>query len=189
MTLTEEKELLEKIKKDSTQFGILFDHYYKPIFGYVFRRVARYSLTQDIVAETFLKAFLKIKDFEWQGIPVLAWLYRIATNEVNYYFRKQKYNPVLYQSVLNPELMHFSTSVEEEAQLENELQEHEEFRIIQAQLQTLDTKYQEVIALRFFEKKDIKEISGILGKPEGTIKSLLSRGLEKLRNRLPDDRI
>ena len=51
----------------------------------------------------------------------------------------------------------------------------------------MDTKYQEVIAFRYFEAKDIREISEILGKPEGTIKSLLSRGLEKLRKKIHDD--
>jgi RNA polymerase sigma-70 factor (ECF subfamily) len=43
-------------------------------------------------------------------------------------------------------------------------------------------RYQEVITLKFFEKKKLKEISEILGKKEGTIKSLLHRGLEKLKN-------
>jgi len=36
--------------------------------------------------------------------------------------------------------------------------------------------------LRFFEKKKIKEICEILGKKEGAVKSLLHRGLEKLKN-------
>ena len=45
----------------------------------------------------------------------------------------------------------------------------------------MDLKYQEVIALRYFESKDIREIGEILNKPEGTVKSLLLRGLEKLR--------
>ena len=45
----------------------------------------------------------------------------------------------------------------------------------------LSVKYQEVLTLRYFENKQIKEISEILGKREGTVKSLLHRGLEKLR--------
>jgi RNA polymerase sigma-70 factor (ECF subfamily) len=45
----------------------------------------------------------------------------------------------------------------------------------------LQLKYQEVIVLRFFEDKQLKEIGEILGKREGTVKSLLHRGLEKLR--------
>ena len=46
----------------------------------------------------------------------------------------------------------------------------------------MPVKYQEVIALKYFEEKSIKEISEILGKKEGTIKSLISRGLQKLRD-------
>jgi RNA polymerase sigma-70 factor, ECF subfamily len=48
-------------------------------------------------------------------------------------------------------------------------------------LKKLNVKYQEVISLRYFEKKAILEIAEILDKKEGTVKSLLSRGLEKLK--------
>jgi len=48
-------------------------------------------------------------------------------------------------------------------------------------LKTLPVAYQEVIALRYFEGKELKEICLILNMKEGTLKSLLSRGVEKLR--------
>jgi RNA polymerase sigma-70 factor (ECF subfamily) len=63
---------------------------------------------------------------------------------------------------------------------EEELQRNEKFLILQKSITMLPIKYQEVITLRFFENKQVKEISEILGKREGTIKSLLHRGLEKL---------
>jgi RNA polymerase sigma-70 factor (ECF subfamily) len=56
-----------------------------------------------------------------------------------------------------------------------------EFSEIQKRLSNLDVKYQEVIALRFFEEKSLREIAAILNKKDGTIKSLLSRGLKKLK--------
>jgi RNA polymerase sigma-70 factor (ECF subfamily) len=65
--------------------------------------------------------------------------------------------------------------------LEEELTRNEEFLQVQRKLKTIDTKYQEVIALRFFEGKDNKQIAEILNKPEGTVKSLLSRAIEKLK--------
>ena len=49
---------------------------------------------------------------------------------------------------------------------------------------TLDPKYQDVISLRYYEQKSIREIAIILGKKEGTIKSLLSRGLDKVREQI-----
>ncbi len=176
----EEKELLEKIQADQSQFGILFDHYYQPIFGYVFRRIADYDLARDISAETFLKAFLKIKSFQWKGISLSSWLYRIANNETNKYFRKLKYKPDKLGSIVKGESFFVFIDNGREA-LEEELVMHQEFLDVHRNLKKLDIKYQEVIALRYFEGKDNKQIAGILEKPEGTVKSLLSRGIEKLK--------
>jgi RNA polymerase sigma-70 factor (ECF subfamily) len=50
-------------------------------------------------------------------------------------------------------------------------------------LKTLPIKYQEVISFKYFEGKENKEIAEILLIKEGTLKSLISRGLEKLRKK------
>ena len=65
---------------------------------------------------------------------------------------------------------------------QEKLKQHQDFLKIQKEIFKLPIRYQEVITLRFFEKKKLKEISEILGKKEGTIKSLVHRGLEKLKN-------
>jgi len=181
MTLEQEHELLLRIQSNKEEFGTLFDHYYKPIFGYLFRRTGDYDLAKDMAAETFLRAYLKIPSFSWKGISLSAWLYKIATNEANQAFRKKKYKPVTLESILDYELLRQTDVEEERTALETEWKAHRDFILVQQGLKRMDLRYQEVIALRYFESKDIREISEILGKPEGTIKSLLSRGLEKLR--------
>ncbi len=182
MTAEEEKELLKLIKKDPQAFAVLYDNYYNPIFSYVFRRLGNYDLSKDITAETFLKAYQKIGSFIWRGIPVAAWLYRIASNEINLYLRSKRYNPAFIDATGLRHFLQYDEGVEtEKAALEKAIQEHRQFFDVQQHLARLDIKYQEVIALRFFEEKSIKEIALILAKNEGTIKSLLSRGLEKLR--------
>src|SRR5689334_16691805 len=145
MSPEEERRLLERIHSDPKEFGLLFEAYYKPIFGYVFRRLGNYDVSRDIASETFLKAFLKIDTFKWKGISVSSWLYRIATNEMNMYFRKQKYSPSSLNELLETNRIDFpadKTIEEEKASLEKELKEHEEFLQIQLHLQTLDIKYQ-----------------------------------------------
>ena len=67
---------------------------------------------------------------------------------------------------------------------QEKLQQHADFLSCQRLVSELDLKYQEVLSLRFFERKEIKEIGEILGKSEGTIKSLLHRGLKKLRDQM-----
>jgi RNA polymerase sigma-70 factor, ECF subfamily len=178
----EEKELLQRIKKDPQAFAVLYDRYYNPLFAYVFRRLGVYETARDITAEVFLKAFHKIGQFEWRSIPVSAWLYRIASNEINLSFRQSKYKPRFIEDVnLHQYLQHEDGVETEKAALEKAFLENKEFVAVQRALLQLDAKYQEVIALRYFEDKPIKEIALITGKNEGTVKSLVSRGLDKLR--------
>jgi RNA polymerase sigma-70 factor (ECF subfamily) len=177
-----EQELLKRIKKDPQAFACVYDEHYNSIFSYVFRRLGNYEQARDITAETFLKAFQNIHRFEWRNIPLSAWLYRITNNEINLYFRKSKYAPTLVTDLKFYEQLPYEPGIEtEKAAMEKSLAESQEFFSLQQQLMSLNLKYQEVIALRFFENKSINEIAAILKKKEGTIKSLLSRGLEKLR--------
>lgn len=183
MTLDEEKQLLEKIKENPELFGKIFDAYYKPIFNYIFHRVADYDISRDIAADTFLKAYLKIKTFSWSDVSILTWLYRIATNEINYYYRKNSRTKLSLDLIGSQAsiLFEFDGYQTEKQLIEDEMKLNEDFARVQRSLKKLMVKYQEVLSLRFFEKKSLKEISEILDKKEGTIKSLLSRGLDKLK--------
>jgi len=185
MTPDQQQQLIQQCRDDPAAFGLVFDEWYAPLFGYIFRRTADYDLSKDIAAETFLKAHLNIHKFSWRGISLSAWLYRIAGNELNQYYRKQKYQPQSLQQLLeNPqmELLLRQEADDERELMESELKAHTDYNQIRVNLLQLDTKYQEVISLRYFEQKTNGEIAQILDKNEGTVKSLLSRGLEKLRN-------
>jgi RNA polymerase sigma-70 factor (ECF subfamily) len=177
-------ELLNKIRDNPSEFKEIFNLYYKPIFGYIFRRTGDFDQTADIAADTFLKAFKHINNFEYRGISIKVWLYRIATNEVNLYFRHRKKYNLLFETIdfENRDLF-YRTLTEDRNDLETELQRHDQFLSVLKSLKTLPIKYQEVISLRYFEGKDNKEILEILNIKEGTLKSLLSRGLEKLRKK------
>ncbi len=179
MNLKEEKELIKEAKKNPEIFGKLYDQYYSQIFGYVLKRVADLEIAQDITSETFFKALKKLWQFRWRNIPFSSWLYRIANNEIANYFRKNKYKPVSLEKI--PEPITVTNPSTEILEAEQELKKHQDFLILQEKITQLPVKYQEVITLRFFEKKKIKEIAEILGKKQGTIKSLLHRSLEKLK--------
>lgn len=182
MKLEEEKELIEMAKKDPQAFADLYDDCYPKIFGYILKRVANLEIAQDVTSETFFKALKNLRKFHWRNIPFSAWLYRIANNEIANYFRKNKYKLVSLDKV--PEPVAFSNPSTEILKAEQEIKKHQDFLKIQEKISKLSIRYQEVITLRFFEKKRTKEIAQILGKKEGTIKSLLHRGLEKLRKEL-----
>ncbi len=179
-----ELELLNKIKSKPAEFSAIFKLYYKDIFGYILRRTGNFDDTADIAADSFFKAFIHIKKFSYKGISVKVWLYRIATNEVNQFFRhKQKHNSLFDKVDFDNKELFRNYLHQDKEELEVEFQKHKQFLDVLKVLKTLPKKYQEVISLRYFEGKDNKEISEILNIKEGTLKSLLSRGLEKLREK------
>ncbi len=180
----DETDLLARIRQQPENFSELFKQYYKQIFGYVFRRTGNFDDSADIAADTFLKAFHHIHNFKYNGISVKVWLYRIATNELNLYFRlKQKHNSVFELINTEDKNLFKDYIADDRREIESELERHEQFLSVLKELKSLPVKYQEVIALRYFEGKDNKEIAEILNINEGTLKSLLSRGIEKLRQK------
>jgi len=182
MDLSEQEKLIEKARLDPTAFGELYDQFYSQIYYYILGRVASVQIAQDITSEVFFKALKNIKQFRGHNSTSFSsWLYRIATNHANDYFRKNRHKVLSLEDI--PDMIDISNpSFEEELlQAETELKKQKDFLVMHQSISRLPVKYQQVITLRFFEKKREKEIAQIMGKPEGTVKSLLHRGLKKLK--------
>lgn len=176
--------LVEQAKSDPEAFGLLFDRHFDPIFAYLFRRTGDWEASRDLASETFLKALKALSRYRWQGRPVSAWLFAIATNELRMYYRRGRRSPASLDELIAESGLSVAdpATIDEERQAaERELERHEEFARVRKALTRLPLKYQEAIALRYFEEMSVAEVAEILGKPEGTVKSLLSRGLDQLR--------
>ena len=179
----EERRWIEKAQKEPQAFERIFEKYHDLIFNYVLRRLCNASLAEDITANTFLKAIHNIRRFEWQGISIAAWLYRIATNEINQNYRKyRRMLPLTTELVDN--LMSEQTKDSELIAVDEHLQKNQKFKQASAALSRIKLKYQTVLTLRYFEEKSIQEIAEILGKNENTIKTQIRRGLIYLRRQL-----
>jgi RNA polymerase sigma-70 factor, ECF subfamily len=179
-----EQTLIERAKEDPQAFGNLFDRSYPAIFAYVLRRVGKWNDAQDITSEVFLKALKGLWRFRWQGIAFSAWLYRIATNEVGIYFRRAGRAPVSLNQLIEQsgfEPASRDDLIAEKLEAERQFERHRDFLVARSKIASLPLKYQHVISLRFFEDMSVKEIAAVLGKKDGTVKSLLSRGLRRLR--------
>ena len=189
MDIPEEKRIIKAARYDPEAFGRIFDEYHDAIFGYILRRVGDVRVSQDIVSETFFKALDRLWQFRLRGISILSWLYRIATNEMNQYFRRRHHKDNSLESMLENgqfEPQDKINILQEVIDGEKELARRETWREVKKQIDKLPLKYQEVLALRFFEDKKISEIAEIIGKKEGTVKSLLSRAIAKLATKRAD---
>jgi RNA polymerase sigma-70 factor (ECF subfamily) len=192
MDLENQKEIIAKANKDPERFGELYDEYYSKILGYCLKRTANIQIAEDLTSEVFFKALNKLWQFRWRNISFSSWLYKIATNEINDYY-KEKYRPSISLDYLQ-ERIGYDVPTEDNSQrdlIDKEIQNEKQlayYKIIRY-LKDLPIKYQEVITLKYFEYKKISEISEILGKKEGTIKSLLSRGIDMLQRKMQENSI
>lgn len=186
---SEEKALVNRAKKDPSAFGELFELHFDKIFKYVLRRTGNVQVAEDITADVFCKALDKLWQFTWQSVPFSAWLYRIASNDVHAYFRKGLHVGIsLDQLMENSDTdMGVADLRDEIIEIEKEIEKSKEYKHIQIIISELPHLYQDALSLRFFEEKKVREIGIILNKKEGTVKSLISRGVGLIRQRLERD--
>lgn len=164
------------------RFEQLYDTYFQPIFNYILHRVANVAEAEDITSQTFFKALRNLSRFRWSGGSFQAWLYRIATNEVNSHYRKKKDNRSLDDSTPHP--ADAVTSDAELMEAEQKLTKNKMFLDLQAAMLKLKPIDQTLITLRYFEHKTFSEIAGIVRKREGAITMRTHRALTKLKSEL-----
>lgn len=76
-------------KKDKRAFAKLVDQNSDPMYRLALRLTGNPQDAEDVVQETFIKAFNHIENFEGRS-RISTWLYRIATNEALMLLRKRK---------------------------------------------------------------------------------------------------
>ncbi len=182
------KQLVEQAKnKDSLAFGELFDLYYDRVLNYVFRRTLDIEYSKDIVSNTFLKALKNLDRFEWKSGPFSfsGWIFKIATNEVNQYFRKQ----ARYRLSIDSEDSFFEPGDDSKAaeEIEKKIDNDKYLLVLNKAIKQLKPIYKDIIHLRYFEELSYDEISEVLGKNESTVRVYSRRAKEELRSILEKD--
>lgn len=170
--IQQEYAVLERSKKNPKAFGELYEKYFDRIFNYVFRQTDDEDLTADLCSQTFLSVLKHLDRYEFRGVPFSAWLYKIASNEVNKHYRKLKSDKVFSIEELR---------IRELIEQANEDWDEEMIQRLMNYLKELPTEMLEVLELRFFEDKDFKEIAFILDITESGAKMRTYRALDRLR--------
>ena len=170
-----ESQIIEEARKDPGRFGILYEKYYRQIFVFVFRRTGDEDIAGDIVSDAFLKAMVALPKFEFKGVPFSAWLFRIALNEVNMYYRKTSRERVISLD---------QTNIREMIAEAGEKETEENRQLVMRLLSSLTPEEMQMMELRFFEKRPFAEVAEILGITENNAKVRTYRILDKLKKLL-----
>jgi RNA polymerase sigma-70 factor (ECF subfamily) len=166
-------------KKDYQAFDYIYEKYMPQIFQYVMYRVYNREIAEDIVSVVFFKAMKNLNLFKWRKIPFSAWLYRIAYNEICNYAKKEKKQDKICKSYINEDN---PTTYEQ-----NFDEDEKSFKFVHEYIKRLPIKDQDIIILRFFEKKSFAEIAQMTEKNESTLRVNLHRAIKKLEAIMPKE--
>jgi RNA polymerase sigma-70 factor, ECF subfamily len=167
-------QLIIEAQKDPNTFQMLYDKYQNQVFNYFWYRVGHNKETaEDLMQETFLRAFKRLPFYEIRGYSYLTYLLTVAHNLlVNYYrqrvtedFDELKEVPVMVKEALDKAL------------------DAEGLWLNIHKLPPLD---KEVLLLRYRRELSIKEIAQIVVKSENAVKLILSRARDKLKKYYAD---
>lgn len=175
----DERELVERAKKDKDAFGELYEQHVDRIYKYVQYRVGNDADAEDLTAKVFVRALQHIDNFEYRGVPFSAWLYRIAHNLVANWYRDHS-----RRQIISLEDMTYWRLNSDGPEVTTESEEDKE-RLLQA-IHRLPADRQEVLMLKFVEQLTNAEIGEVMGRSEGAIKSLYHRTLVALREEMSD---
>jgi RNA polymerase sigma factor, sigma-70 family len=81
----------------------LFEENYEKVVNYIASRISNMSEAEELASDVFVKALEHIDGFKNKGIPIEAWLYKIAHNITIDYYRKKKYPTINIEDVINME--------------------------------------------------------------------------------------
>lgn len=175
MNERDEKLVRLALDGDTESFGELVDTYWDKITALIYQKLGRFPEIEDIVQETFIKAFNCLHQLRKPG-NFAAWLYQIASTLCIDHLRSRKRKGISLDAMK-----------EQDIQIEKPEQEFSPsdlfFEIMEI-VGSLPEIYRVVVTLRFLEGMSCKEIAQHLGEPQGTVRNRLFRANEILRRRL-----
>ena len=156
------------------------------LYAAALRMTRNPSDAEDLVQETFVKAFAAFHQFE-EGTNLKAWLYRILTNTYINIYRKKQRQP---QQTLADEIDDWSLAKAAEhtstglRSAETEALDHLPDSAVKDALADLPDDFRMAVYLADVEGFSYKEIAEIMGTPIGTVMSRLHRGRKALQKAL-----
>ncbi len=161
--------------------------YLDQLYGAALRMTRNPSDAEDLVQETFAKAFASFHQFT-PGTNLKAWLYRILTNTfINSYRKKQRQPQTSGTDVEDWQLAraeaHTSTGLRS---AEMDALDRMPHSAVTDAMNALSPDFRLAVYLADVEGFSYKEIAEIMGTPIGTVMSRLNRGRNQLRTSLAD---
>jgi len=172
-------------RRDPDLLDRLIEQYQYRLFRYLVHLTGSRDLAEDFFQETWIRVLERGHQYNasWK---FEAWLFTIARNLVFDWQRRKK--PQSLDEMMAPadDSPAFEPAASPEGSpLQLAVQQQSDARV-QTMLTFVPLAFREVLVLRFQEEMKLEEIASITGAPLATVKSRLYRGLDALRQLLPE---
>jgi RNA polymerase sigma-70 factor (ECF subfamily) len=180
LAYNDDSDLIRRLQaRDPEALEELYDRYSPMTFGIIRRIAGDTAAAEDLLQEVFLKIWERAQSFEREKGTLGTWLIALARNRAIDY-RRSVENRMNQQSVgLESMLSSGPARVEEEFVLRLD-----RVAKVKAALQALSDSQRRVIELAYYDGMSQTEIATRLGQPLGTVKALMRRGLQVIRDTL-----
>lgn len=168
---TEEKEI-EAAKQNPRSFGPLYNRYYARILQFVYGRTTSKDDARDITQQVFMSALENIGKYKSTGVPYSAFLFRVALNELNRFYRRSKVRQAV--NIDDEQVTDVMTEIGAENTGETDAK-------LMKSLQQLNPEEMSLMQMRFFDKIPFKDLCEILEISETAAKARVYRLLERLK--------
>ncbi|HEY44410.1 MAG TPA: sigma-70 family RNA polymerase sigma factor [Anaerolineae bacterium] len=159
---------------DEKVLAAIYDAFSRALFCYAYRLLGDREAAEDIVAETFHRFLRSIGAGGGPNEHLKAYLYRIAHNLIVDHFRRR---PPIELNLDWENITSHDLSEDPVKEIDHSLEQAK----VRQVLWKLTPDQRQVVVLKYFEGLSNDEISEILGKPVGAVKSLQHRALNALR--------
>jgi RNA polymerase sigma-70 factor (family 1) len=178
MLAPNETDLLARLRQPETRhqaFEAMVRSYQRPLYYHIRRMVDRHEDADDVLQNTFLKAWHHLDRFRGDS-ALKTWLYRIATNESLNFLRQQK------RRAMEPAGESLENDLRHSRQ-EGTIPDSEEIqRHLQAAIQTLPERQRMVFSLRYFEEMKYEEMAAVLEVSVGGLKASYHHAVKKVEH-------
>jgi len=173
------KAIVEAARQgDAGAQGALFDRYYPAVHRYACARLRETADADDAAAEAFVSALAALPRFTWRQVPFEAWLFRIAASKVADVHRRRRRRP---EAELDDAV---ETRVDGAADPADLAVTAELNGRLAAAVDELPAAQRDVVVLRFFLGRSVREAALSLGRSEGAIRQMQLRALARLRREM-----
>jgi RNA polymerase sigma-70 factor (ECF subfamily) len=182
---TSDEQLMWRVKlqDDPQAFARLVTRWEKPIQRLCARMSVDAHRAEDLTQTAFSRVFMRRNEWEPAG-KFSTFLWRIALNlchdELRRRQRRREFSLDALEETDGAEAVSFATK---EPAPDAQAESQERGELVRRALAKLPGHYREVVVLRHYEGLKFREIGGVLGIPEGTVKSRMAEALGQL-NRL-----